>query len=93
LLQSLDLAFENPFDEVKCHIHQNFNDGSDNIFHLNEGSSREFTLEPIKEEKVEECDILAAGWMSGSFAFELRHLLRIEFEIVGFGIIHMEHGA
>jgi hypothetical protein len=48
-----DPTSENTFNEVGYQILQHFNDGSDIIIHLNKGSSREFTLELVKEEKVE----------------------------------------
>jgi hypothetical protein len=53
LLQSLDPALENTCGEVGCQIPQDFNDGSENILDLNDGSSREFTWESAKEEKVD----------------------------------------
>jgi hypothetical protein len=58
----------------------------ENILHLNEGSSCEFTPEPAEEEKIEWYHVLAVGPMKGSFESELRHLLQIELRLVGLAL-------
>jgi hypothetical protein len=90
LFQSLDPVQKNGSDFVDCQIPQKFNKSLENIFHLNEVSSREFTFEPVEEEEKGSRNILAIRWMKGPLESELRHLLQIGLGILGLGIVHIE---
>jgi hypothetical protein len=74
MLQSFDLALEDIFEKVASKIPQRFNERLENILDLDERSSREFTLQPVKEEKVRGCDIQAVERMCHSIQSEVCHL-------------------
>jgi hypothetical protein len=90
LLHLFDPALENTFDEVGRQISRRFNEGSENNRQLKEESSRKFTVEPGKEEKVGGYNLLAVGHIRVSLESELHHLLRIEFDFLP---LHYSYGA